>query len=262
MKFSLILPAYNEEARLPGTLGNLAAFQWPQGVIPEVMVVCDGCTDNTAGVARGFRGVIPNLKVLELPRNQGKGGAVAAGMVSAGGDWLLFTDADESYPFAHHLPLMIQAARQQPQADVFIGCRAHPESVSDEAHPPLLRRLMSATYSRLTHLLLYQGLPDSQAGLKMFRRNAAHLLFPQITITGFGFDTELLYLAQKGGFVIHRLPVQVRHMPESSVRPIPDSLSMVANLFTIRKRHRAPLAKPQGQPVALAAEFPSVVKQA
>ncbi len=236
MKFTLLLPAFNEEKRLPDTLDRLSAFTWPQHLEPEILIVCDGCRDRTAEVARSYAGRLPGLRVMELAENRGKGAAVTAGMMAATGEWIAFTDADESYPFAHHLPLLFQ--QTEGNAQVVIGHRKHPASATDEIHPPLLRQLMSRVYATLTRLLLNVGVPDAQAGLKMFHRTAARQLFPHVTVHGFGFDTEVLFLARRLGFTVHDVPVQVRHVAESRVRPLRDSVAMITNLFTIRWRHR------------------------
>lgn len=236
MNFTLLLPAYNEAGRLPGTLENLAAFNWPDWVTPEILLVLDGCTDNTQEVAEAFMGRIPGLRLLPLNPNRGKGGAVREGMLQATGDWIVFTDADESYSFAHHLPLLLEKTKED--TPVVIGSRKHPGSVSDEASPPLLRQLMSAIYSRLSQALLIPGIPDAQAGLKMFRRDAAHALFQDLKLHRYEFDTELLYLARKKGFAVTTIPVSVHHVPDSRVHPIHDSLRMLTALFTIKKMHR------------------------
>lgn len=236
MKFTLILPAFNEEDRLPGTLQNLAEFVWPSWVEPEVLVVLDGCTDDTKEIADSFLGKISGLRVLDWRLNEGKGHAVKLGVFEAKGDWVAFTDSDESYPFAHHLPLLLEETKSG--APIIIGSRQHPDSVSDEVHPPLLRKFMSRFYSFLCQVLLIPGVKDAQAGLKMFRNDIARDLFSRTQIHRFGFDTEILYLSRKLGIPFKEIPVSVRHVPESRVHPIRDSLDMISNLITIRFLHR------------------------
>ena len=198
---SIIIPAYNEEKRLPASLVKvreyLDASQWD---FAEVIVVNDGSRDRTAQVARdaGFR-------VLENPGNRGKGYTVKHGMLEAKGEWALYTDADLSSPIGEIEKLWAAAALQG--AQVAIGSRAVDRSLVG-VHQPLLREAAGRTFNVIMRLVT--GLPfrDTQCGFKLFASRAARECFSRQQLDGFGFDVEVLFIAKRLGFKTVEVPVR------------------------------------------------------
>jgi glycosyltransferase involved in cell wall biosynthesis len=198
---SIIIPAYNEEKRLPATLEivsqYLSSTQWE---FAEVIVVNDGSTDRTAGVAR-----TSGARVLENPGNRGKGYSVRHGMLEAGGDWLLFSDADLSAPI-DELDKLWQAAERE-RAPVAIGSRALDRSLIG-VRQPVFRENMGRFFNLVMRMIT--GLPfrDTQCGFKLFEAGAAREIFARQLLDGFGFDVEVLYIAQHLGFRAIEVPVR------------------------------------------------------
>jgi dolichyl-phosphate beta-glucosyltransferase len=198
---SIIIPAYNEEKRLPATLqtigGYLASGRWE---FAEVVVVNDGSLDATADAARRA-----GARVLENPGNRGKGYSVRHGMLEAKGDWLLFSDADLSAPIGE-LDNLWQAAERQ-EAQVAIGSRALDRSLIG-VRQPVFREGMGRFFNLIMRIVT--GLPfrDTQCGFKLFQSCAAREIFSRQILDGFGFDVEVLYIAQHLGFRILEVPVR------------------------------------------------------
>jgi glycosyltransferase involved in cell wall biosynthesis len=198
---SIIIPAYNEEKRLPATLhiveGYLSSSHWD---FAEVVVVNDGSTDGTAAVARRT-----GARVLENPGNRGKGYSVRHGMLEAKGEWLLFSDADLSTPI-EELENLWQAAERR-HAQVAIGSRALDRSLIG-VRQPLFREGMGRFFNFAMRLVT--GLPfrDTQCGFKLFEAPAAREIFTRQRLDGFGFDVEILYIAHHLGFRVLEIPVR------------------------------------------------------
>ncbi len=198
---SIIIPAYNEEKRLPATLEivsqYLSSTQWE---FAEVIVVNDGSTDGTADVARKI-----GARVLENPGNRGKGYSVRHGMLEASGDWLLFSDADLSAPI-DELGKLWQVSERE-QAPVVIGSRALDRSLIG-VRQPVFRENMGRFFNLVMRMIT--GLPfrDTQCGFKLFEARAAREIFARQLLDGFGFDVEVLYIAQHLGFRAIEVPVR------------------------------------------------------
>jgi glycosyltransferase involved in cell wall biosynthesis len=198
---SIIIPAYNEEKRLPATLqivkGYLSSTHWESA---EIIVVDDGSTDTTAAVARRS-----GARVLENPGNRGKGYSVRHGMLEAKADWLLFSDADLSAPI-EELEKLWQAAETR-QAQVAIGSRALDRSLIG-VRQPLYREGLGRFFNLAMRLIT--GLPfhDTQCGFKLFQAGAAREIFSRQQLDGFGFDVEILYIARRLGYRILEVPVR------------------------------------------------------
>lgn len=198
---SIIIPAYNEEKRLPGTLKTvlayLAASRWD---FAEVVVVDDGSRDSTATVARNA-----GVRVLQNPGNRGKGYSVRHGMLQAKGEWALFTDADLSAPIEEIEKLWSAVERESAKAA--IGSRALDRSLVG-VHQPMFREMMGRGFNLLMRLIT--GLPfhDTQCGFKLFESGAAREIFKRQLLDGFGFDVEVLYIAGQLGFRALEVPVR------------------------------------------------------
>ena len=227
---SVVIPAYNEEARLPATLDRVRRYLDGAGEPYEVIVVDDGSADGTVRIARAAAETWPELRVVSLGRNQGKGAAVRAGMLEASGDARLFSDADLSTPI-EELPRL--RARLGGGCQVVIASRAVAGSVIEE-HQPGRREMMGRTYNRLLRVLALPGLHDTQCGFKLFTAEAAIACFQPLRTLRFGFDAEVLLRARRHGFGVAEVPVRWGHREDSRVSPARDSLRTLLELFALR----------------------------
>jgi len=229
---SVVIPAYNEEPRIEATLTSICAYLRNQPYPSEVIVVDDGSRDRTAGrAAEALRGV-ERQAILRLPRNKGKGAAVREGVRKAAGEFILVSDADLSTPITEidkFWPWMDQGY------DVVIGSRAI-AGADIQIRQSLLRELMGKTFNLFVRGLIMTGIPDTQCGFKLFRREAAKRVFAVAAIDGFSFDVEALYLCRR----VHRIrqvPVIWRNSPHSKVRLVRGSCQMLSDLYKIRRLH-------------------------
>jgi dolichyl-phosphate beta-glucosyltransferase len=229
---SIIIPAYNEEDRLPKTLEKIANYikKDPDGF--EVIVVDDASTDKTSEAANKFQSKIKNLKVLRLEESlfAGKGYAVNKGVLASVGDIILFTDADGSTPIEEIEKLLNKINEGY---DIAIGSRAIKRS-SVQKRQNALREYMGRTFNILVRTLTVKSIVDTQCGFKMFKRESALDIFKNQKIFDFGFDVELLFAATKKNLRIAEVPVLWYNDPKSTVHPIKDSYRMLVDLFKIR----------------------------
>ena len=231
---SIVIPAYNEEARVGPTLRSYLDYCRDARRSVEVTVVDDGSLDGTSRVVDALAGTYPELRLIRLADNRGKGYAVRTGIVNSRGNQILFADADGATPIVEleRLEAAIAAG-----ADVAIGSRAAQASdVTVQARP--LRRIMGRTFHRLVETLTVRGILDTQCGFKLFRGPVAHALFSRMRMSGFSFDVEVLMMAQRQGYRIAEVPVNWTHQPGSKVNLVSDSARMAWDLFTIRRRYR------------------------
>ena len=229
LELSIVVPSYNEEGRLPGTLERIANYIKTQRPNTEVIVVDDGSTDGTARMAEDFRGRIGNLRVIPNGVNRGKGFSVKIGSLAALGDVVLFTDADLSAPIEEAEKLL--AALKN--CDVAIGSRAMNRKLI-EAHQSAFREFAGILFNKIVRIILRLPFVDTQCGFKAFRRERCSIIFEQQTIERFGFDPELLYLARHHGLTTVEVPVRWAHSPATKVSMFRDSLQMFADVFVIR----------------------------
>jgi len=239
---SLVVPAYNEQGRLPSTIEKLQSFLAKAPFPCEVLVVDDGSADGTAAVVEEAMAGFPELRLLREP-HRGKGHAVRRGMLAAEGQYVMFCDADFSMPVEETLqfPAAIDASHQ-----VAIGSRE--VKGARRIGEPRYRHLMGRVFNLIVRVLTIPGLQDTQCGFKCFSRKAALDIFGRQVIDGFGFDVEVLYLARKLGYGITEVPVSWYYSPSSRVDPVRDTLRMIGDVFQVRANDRKGLYDSQPKP--------------
>ena len=229
---SIVVPAYNESGRLPGSLQRMREFFDAAGEEYEVIVVDDGSADETYGGSVAMAQEWPQLRVMRFERNRGKGAAVRAGMLAARGEHRLFSDADLSTPLDELSKLR---SHLRGETTVAIASRALAESQID-VHQQKRRELMGRTYNRLLQLLVLPGIHDSQCGFKVFTAEAATACFEPLRTMRFGFDAEVLLRAKARGWRIAEVPVRWKHVEASRVNSVRDASRMLFDLVLLRLR--------------------------
>ncbi len=228
---SIVIPAYNEGARLPESLKSIYIYLERKAVPWELLVVDDGSTDSTSTLVENLRASgFPDLRLLRNEANRGKGYSVRRGVLAARGELVLLTDADLSTPISQADKLL---RALEAGYDIGIGSRAIDPQLTRFEQPPL-RRLLAALFVLCTRLLL--GLPyrDTQCGFKAFKRSRVLPLFRRQRIEGFGFDPEILFLAKREGLGCAEVGVLWHHDPDSRLRVWRDGLRMVLDLLRVR----------------------------
>lgn len=229
-EYTIVVPAYNERARIGGTLEQVLEHIRAQKWSAEVLVVNDGSRDDTASFVGQFAAQNPEVRLIENPGNQGKGYAVRSGMLNAWGKVLLFTDADLSSPISEASKLF---AALEKGADVAIGSRWLDPSLQFQRQS-LRRQFMSRAYNIFVRSVLTFPYRDTQCGFKAFTRAAAQRIFPLQRITRWGFDAEILYLAHHLKLQVAEVPVAWGHDERSKIHPWRDGFYM--GLDTLRVR--------------------------
>lgn len=224
---SVVIPAYNEERRLPASLENILHFLDRQTYRAEVLVVENGSSDRTWEVANAAAERDPRIRVLREPI-RGKGAAVRRGMLAAKGEYRFLCDADLSTPIEevrNFLPPLLE------NIDIAIGSREAVGAVRYEE--PEMRHFMGRVFNMLVRLLLIPKIQDTQCGFKCFRAEAADEIFSRVTRTGFGFDVESLVIANRFGYRIEQIPVNWHFDSDSRVRVIQDTFGTVIDVLVI-----------------------------
>ncbi len=240
VRLSVVVPAYNEEDRLPASLVELRRYLGGAPGGYELLVVDDGSADGTAALVTAASAGWPELRLLRLPRNQGKGAAVREGMLRAVGRRRLFTDADLSTPMTE---LQKLEAEIEAGAGIAIGSRAVRGS-RVEVHQPVHRELMGKTYNRLLRLAALPGLHDTQCGFKLFTADAALTCFSDLDCLGFGFDAEVLLRARVRGIRVAEVGVRWRNSEGTRVSSLRDGGRMLLELRRLRSCRRRLAAAP------------------
>jgi dolichyl-phosphate beta-glucosyltransferase len=270
---ALVLPAYNEEARLTPALDELFGYldrrstvgrdgapgsaELPQAI--SVLVVDDGSDDGTAELVRnrpeaaGLDGAPPRLGLLSVPHG-GKGAAVRAGMLAADADVIVFADADMATP-PDQLPLLWRALET---SDVALGSRIQPDGTDMRRTQPIIRRLLGRAFHLLASAWVAGPVQDTQCGFKGFTRRAAHDLFARQLVTSIVFDVELIYLARRRGYRLAIIPIQWNDRRGSRMRASAGLALRVAwDLFRIPLLHRRVRRFEVGAPAAPANDQPA-----
>jgi glycosyltransferase involved in cell wall biosynthesis len=228
--YSIVIPAYNESARLGATLEKVLSYVHAQGWDAEVIVVNDGSRDNTADIIRGYAARDSMLRMVENPGNRGKGYSVRNGMLNARGRVVLFSDADLSSPI-EEAPKLFKALDEG--ADIAIGSRWL-RAETQTQRQPLLRQILGRVFNLLLRLTLGLHFADTQCGFKAFKRPAVQTIFPLQKIERWGFDPEILFLARKFGFKVKEVPVLWGHSGGTRIHPLIDGSRMFQEMLHIR----------------------------
>jgi len=227
-RLSLVIPALNEQARLPYTLSEIEKFVCAERLDCEVIVVDNGSQDATSSVVRQASVTFPQLRLIRTDR-RGKGLAVKTGVLASNGEVVIFADADLSWA-VEDLARFIELV--SPASPVVIGSREG--QGSRRIGEPAYRHLMGRVFNRVVQALAVPGIEDSQCGFKAFSADAARAIFSRQRIEGFGFDVEVLYLARRFGFRIQVVPLRWEHKQNSRVAPIRDTLRMLSDVALVR----------------------------
>jgi hypothetical protein len=232
VELTIVVPAYDEGRRLAAGMARFDAAVGAGAIDldhTEVLVVDDGSTDGTAGVARKLLAALPHHRVITLPSNQGKGAAVRAGVASARSPYVAYMDADMAIdPLA--VPLLLDGLGH---SDVVVGSRALRDSMVETTYA--VRTLLSRLFNEVVTAGTGLGLKDTQCGFKAFRTPVARVLFHLVRIDRFAFDVEILARARRLGLTVDEVPVHWKHVEGSTVHPLHDSLSMVADVYRSRR---------------------------
>lgn len=230
LTYSIVIPAYNESVRIRPTLHALLRHAQEQHWDAEILVVNDGSSDDTAQIVREYGRSHPQVLLVENPGNRGKGYSVRNGMLHARGDICLFTDADLSSPMTEAQKLF-DAIEQG--ADIAIGSRWLRRELQTEPQP-LYRQAFGRIFNLALRAILGLRFADTQCGFKAFRRDAAQRIFPLQRIERWGFDPEILFLAQRAGMRVEEVPVLWAHSEGTRLHPLRDGIRMFGEVLRIR----------------------------
>jgi len=225
---SLVIPAYNEESRLPATLTRISEALEARGEPYEVLVVVNGSTDRTEDAVKAAAERDDKIRLI-VTRERGKGLAVKTGIAAARGDRIVFADADLSTPIEEVIGLTEQLNERH---QVVIASREG--TGARRVGEPYVRHLMGRVFNLLVQVLAVRGIQDTQCGFKAFTRAAAEDVFKRQRITGFGFDVEVLYLARKLRYGIREVPVTWAYAASSRVDPLRDTIRMFRDVLAVR----------------------------
>jgi dolichyl-phosphate beta-glucosyltransferase len=240
IQLSIVIPAYNEQARLPKTVLETLHWCTTRNVDFELIIADDGSRDETLALARLFEESDVRVRALACP-HMGKGAAVRMGMLNAKGRFVLFMDADGATPL-NEIPKLLAAVDDG--HDVAIGSRVGQRPGEVEVRTPFHRRFIGRTFAFFVNLFAFGGIGDTQCGFKMFRREAALAIFSRQKTVGFAFDVEILLIAHRLSLSIAEIPVNWVAQPGSKVNLVTDSLKMLWDISHIRWLHRTFQASP------------------
>jgi dolichyl-phosphate beta-glucosyltransferase len=227
---SVVIPAYNEQDRLPDTLRQTAAYLSNTPWTWEVRVVDDGSSDRTTDVVRDFAKAEPRV-ILQAEPHRGKGGAVRAGLLEASGQYRFICDADLSMPIeeiSRFLPPRL--------VDFDVAIASREVEGARRVGEPTRRHLVGRIFNGTVKLLLLDGIQDTQCGFKMFTAQAVQTIFPLVATDGWAFDIEALYIARQRGLRIVEVPIEWHYRDRSQIRMTRDGIAMFRELLRIRTR--------------------------
>ena len=236
---SIIIPAYNEENRLPATLTDVGSFLNQQPYAAEAWIIDNNSSDRTAEIIQQFSRDNPLIQGI-FERKQGKGAAVKTGMLKAQGEYLFMCDADLSMPISEvnkFLPPTLN------DVDIAIASREAKGAIRYDE--PLIRHLGGRLMNWLIQIFALPGLNDTQCGFKCFSADVARDLFTNQTLPGWAFDIELLYIARQRGYSIKEIPIPWRFSSESKVNAVQDAIIILRDILTIRQNHKRGLYDPE-----------------
>jgi len=233
-QLSIVIPAYNEQNRLPGTL--LSTLVWCDRNLPsyEIIVVDDGSKDETANLVNLFSKLTKNVRYILCP-HQGKGNAVRIGMLNAWGTYVLFMDADGATPLKEIKNFL---CKMEQGFDVVIGSRVVQNPSETKVITSFHRKFIGRSFSAVVNLFAIPGFADTQCGFKIFRSKVAKKIFSQQKLSGFAFDVEILYIARMHNFNVLELPITWVNQEGSKVNIFIDSFKMLVDVLKIRWIHR------------------------
>jgi dolichyl-phosphate beta-glucosyltransferase len=229
LDLSVVIPAFNEELRLPATLDAMLKFITECGLRFEIIVVNDGSNDDTVKVVQEFAQHNEGVRLISYEVNKGKGYAVKTGVLSARGKLILFDDADGSSPIEEFIRLKKAI---DDGADIAIGSRAKKDP-NRKVDALLYRKYVGNIFNTIVQSLLVPGISDTQCGLKLFKRNVARELFSLSLIEGYAFDVEILYLAKLKNYVVREIPINWSNVSGSKVNVVRDSMFMLVEILKI-----------------------------
>ncbi len=249
-RISIVIPAYNEAARLPGTLAALTGHLRTQPETWEIVVVVEQSADKTLELANRAAAEQANFRVLANERRHGKGYSVRRGMLAAEGELVFYMDADLSVP-VEDLTAFLKFARVHPEVEVLVANRNHPLS-RIEKRQGLYRHALGIVFNALIRIVSPVKMRDTQCGFKAFRREAAQAVFSRLRTEGFAFDVEALLLARQLGFKSRDLPVRWANSEQSTVEPVRDGFRMLRDVFRLRWKLAFPGSPPTIPPASAA----------
>jgi dolichyl-phosphate beta-glucosyltransferase len=229
-QYSIVIPAYNEAARIPATLDAVVACIRSRGWSAEVVVVDDGSRDATAELVRAFAAHAPEVRLLQNAGNRGKGFSVRNGLLRSLGEIVMFTDADLSAPIEEAERLFAAIARG---ADIAIGSRWLERS-RQTIRQPFYRRFFGRCFNGVTRAVMGLSFADTQCGFKAFTRAAAQTVSQLQTIDRWGFDPEILFIALKRGYRIEEVPVSWAHDERTRISYLKDGMRMLQDIAIVR----------------------------
>jgi glycosyltransferase involved in cell wall biosynthesis len=230
LDYSIVIPAFNESARIGKTLERVLECVHSFGWNAEVLVVNDGSTDNTAAIIQSYAAQDPIVRLINNPGNHGKGYSVRNGMLQASGEIVMFTDADLSAPM-EEAEMLFAAIHEG--ADIAIGSRWL-ERKRQTIQQPLYRQFFGRCFNAITRMVMGLPFADTQCGFKAFKRQAAQAVFQLQRIERWGFDPEILFIALKRGYSVREVPVTWGHDERSRISYLRDGLKMLEEIVFIR----------------------------
>ncbi len=230
---TVVVPAFNEEHRLPTTLSSMVKYFAARSESVEIVVVDDGSSDGTVDVVEAFLRTAHNVRLIALPANAGKGAAVRAGVLGSRGTHVLFADADGASPIEEY-PKLKNAIRDG--CLIAIGSRAA-ASTTTSVKSPLYRRILGRLFNAWVSALAVPGIADTQCGFKLFSRDAALFIFERQQSNRFSFDIEILLIAHRAGIKVAEVPINWTAVEGSKVHVLKDGLAMLRDAVKFRRMH-------------------------